>query len=412
MNTKNNSHVSILVLDDEMLMVKLLARMLANEGYTSVTTCGSGHAALDYIDRQPSPPDIILLDLNMPGMDGIEFLRHLEHRHYSGGIILVSGEDERMQQTAEKLVRAHQIKILGHLQKPATPAELSALLESWTPHAQGKVRGAAKTYGADEVRSAIDHGELVNYYQPKVAVATGQVAGVETLVRWQHPQDGLVMPSQFVDVAETHGLIDQLTRQVITQAIDQASAWRKAGLALRVAVNVSMSNLNSLDFADVVAEKTAASGLSAKDITLEVTESRLMEDPRAPLETITRLRLKRFRLSIDDFGTGHSTLVQLRDIPFDELKIDQSFVHGACDNKTVRAMFDASLGLARQLDIEAVAEGVEDRADWDFVRNSSCDLAQGYFIARPMPADEIPAWIDAWQGQLADLMAAPERGTS
>lgn len=404
----NKSNLKIMVLDDEQFMLKLLAYMLANQGYTHVTTCNSGQAALDHMDQQLSPPDIILLDLNMPEMDGIEFLRHLVHRHYAGSIILVSGEDERMQQSAEKLVRAHQIKILGHLKKPASPTKLAAMLENFTKGKPGSARVAAKAYSADELRAAIAQGELVNYYQPKVMVTTGRVTGVETLVRWQHPQDGLVMPNQFIQVAETHGLIDKLTRHVISQALDQASAWQKAGLSLRVAINVSMSNLASLDFADFVATATAASGVSAKDITLEVTESRLMEDPCAPLETITRLHLKRFRLSIDDFGTGHSTLAQLRDIPFDELKIDQSFVHGASDNKTIRAMFDASLGLARKLEIEAVAEGIEDRADWDFLRSTDCDLAQGYFIARPMPAPDLPAWISTWEAGLADLMASPD----
>ena len=122
-----------------------------------------------------------------------------------------------------------------------------------------------------------------------------------------------------------------------------------------------------------------------------------MHDQRVLLEILTRLRLKRFRLSIDDFGTGNSSLAQLRDIPFDELKIDQGFVHGAWANDTRRAIFDASLGLAKQLGMEVVAEGVEDHDDWDFLRRQRCDLAQGYFIARPMPAEELPAWMRAWK---------------
>jgi EAL domain-containing protein (putative c-di-GMP-specific phosphodiesterase class I) len=137
---------------------------------------------------------------------------------------------------------------------------------------------------------------------------------------------------------------------------------------------------------------------------LEVTESRLMEDQRVPLEILTRLHLKRFRLSIDDFGTGSSSLTQLRDIPFDELKIDQSFVHGVWGDTTQRAMFDASLGLAKQLNMESVAEGVEDRADWDFLRAGDCDVAQGYFIAKPMLAEHFPEWLADWEGRRLQLM--------
>jgi EAL domain-containing protein (putative c-di-GMP-specific phosphodiesterase class I) len=141
---------------------------------------------------------------------------------------------------------------------------------------------------------------------------------------------------------------------------------------------------------------------------LEVTESRLMHDQRIPLEILTRLHLKRFHLSIDDFGTGNSSLSQLRDIPFDELKIDKTFVHGAWANPTQRAIFDASVGLARQLKMESVAEGVEDRPDWDFLRQRGCDLAQGYFIAKPMPAQDLPAWLAAWDLRRSSLCASDE----
>jgi EAL domain-containing protein (putative c-di-GMP-specific phosphodiesterase class I) len=165
-----------------------------------------------------------------------------------------------------------------------------------------------------------------------------------------------------------------------------------------------MDNLASLDFADFVAAQVAAAGVSPQSVVLEVTESQLMRDARAPLEILTRLRLKRFKLSIDDFGTGHSSLAQLRDIPFDELKIDQSFVHGAWANDTLRALFDSSLSLAKQLGMETVAEGVEDRADWNFLRRTECDLAQGYFIARPMPAGDLSAWIQSWQKTSIDLI--------
>ena len=242
----------------------------------------------------------------------------------------------------------------------------------------------------------------MNYYQPKVAVANGRVVGVEALVRWRHPVDGLVFPDQFIGVAEAHGLIDALTRGVLHETLAQAKVWREAGLALRVAVNVSMDNLHDVEFANFIGEQTANAGVAVQDVVLEVTESRLMGDLRTPLDVLTRLRLKRFGLSIDDFGTGHSSLAQLRDLPFDELKIDRGFVHDAWKNATLGAIFNASLHLARQLGMEVVAEGVEDRDDWDFLRRSGCDLAQGYFIARPMPAADLPTWIDSWKQRLQD----------
>lgn len=403
-----NSAIRILVLDDESFILKLICRVLANLGFSRVTSFDSGRAALESFDSPNSPPDLILLDLNMPEMDGIEFVRHLVERHYTGSLILISGEDERMLLTAVKLVRAHQIPVLGHLHKPVKPEVLSALLEYWRPHSQDTSQATSKVYEADAVRTAINNSELVNYYQPKVLVSTGRVVGVETLVRWRHPVDGMVLPDQFIGVAETHGLIDDLTRVVMTGALAQTKVWKDAGLALRVAVNVSMDNLASLGFPDFVAGLAANAGVSPQEVVLEVTESRLMPDLRTPLEILTRLRLKRFRLSIDDFGTGHSSLSQLRDIPFDELKIDRGFVHCACSNERVRAIYNASLSLARQLGMEIVAEGVEDRDDWDYLRQTGCDLAQGYFIAKPMPAADLPGWMEAWQERLRGELATKD----
>lgn len=399
------SAIGILVLDDDLVMLRLISRMLSNLGFGNVATFDKAPAALSAMAAPGTSPRLILCDLNMPEMDGLEFIRELVAIRYTGSLILISGEDERVLQTAETLVRAHRIAILGHLRKPLVQSALATLLDKWSPAVPVRTRAASIAYGADELLAAIANGELVNHYQPKVHVATGQVIGVETLVRWQHPQAGMVYPDQFIGVAEEHGLIDELTRAVLTEALAQVRLWNDAGLALRVAVNVSMDNLGSLDFADFVADAAAKASVAPQNIVLEVTESRLMEDLRAPLEILTRLRLKRFRLSIDDFGTGHSSLSQLRDIPFDELKVDRGFVHGAGANPTVRAIFDASLGLARDLDMEIVAEGVEDRDDWEFLRAAGCDLAQGYFIAKPMAAAHIPAWIAAWPTRLSELQA-------
>ena len=393
----NNFAIKILVLDDEPFMLKLLGRMLANLGYASVSTCDNGRAALGVVDDPNESPSLVLLDINMPEMDGLEFVRHLVERQFNGSLILVSGEDERMQQAAEKLARAHKISVLGHLHKPVSPEGLAELIGKWEPQKQSKPRDSKKIYTADELRAAIANGELFNYYQPKVRTASGHVMGVEALVRWRHPVDGMVFPDQFIGVAEANGLIDDLTRVVLAGAFAQCRSWQQSGLMLQVAVNLSMDNLVSLGFVDEIVGLAAKAGVPPQMVGLEVTETRFMEDLRIPLEILSRLRLKRFRLSIDDFGIGNSSLAQLRDLPFDELKIDQSFVHGACANEKLQAMFDSSLGLAKQLGMEVVAEGVENQADWDFVSRRNCDIAQGYFIAKPMPAADLTAWIQSWQ---------------
>lgn len=394
--------IRILILDDDPFILKLLTRMLANLGFSSVDCSEDGTNALKLLDNVATRPDLILLDLNMPGMDGIEFVRHLVERGYSGSLILVSGEDERMLKTTEKLVQAHKIPILGYLQKPVQPEALRMQLMKMASSLSGqnKKENVPKIYDAETIKKAITTGELVNYYQPKVRVKTGEVAGVETLVRWHHPVDGVIYPSRFIGVAEQCGLIDLLTETVLKQAFAQAGIWQKLGCDLKVAVNVSMDNLASLDFQDTVVKLATEAGVLPGRIVLEITESQLMGDERISLEILTRLRLKRFHLSIDDFGTGHSSLAQLRDIPFDELKIDQGFVHRASEDETLRAIYDASLALAKQLDMEAVAEGVEDREDWELLRQTGCDLAQGNFIASPMLAEELGAWVKKWRDRI------------
>lgn len=394
----DKSAVKILLVDDDPFILKLHARTLTNLGYTSVTTCDGAARALELMDDAGALPELILLDLNMPDIDGVEFMRYLVKRGYAGSLILVSGEDERVLRAAEKLVHAHQITMLGHMRKPVTQEGLETLLQKWRPVVQGSSVSKKKIYTAEEVRIAIAGGELVCYFQPMVSLITGHVTGVESLVRWRHPQDGLVFPDQFIGIAETNGLIRDLTSVVIDASLAQVALWKSSsGLALHLAVNVSMDDLASLEFADYIAGQAAFAGVAPQDVTLEVTESRLMHDTKVSLEVLTRLRLKRFRVSIDDFGTGHSSLAQLRDVPFDELKIDRGFVHNACNDATVRAIFNTSTILAKQLNMSIVAEGVEDRADWDFVRRSGSHIAQGYFIAKPMPAHEVRDWIDDWE---------------
>jgi EAL domain-containing protein (putative c-di-GMP-specific phosphodiesterase class I) len=399
-----HAELRIMVLDDEPFMLRLLGRILHNLGFKSVVTVDNGMAALAQLTVQHTRPELILLDINMPHMDGVEFVRHLVERQYTGSLILVSGEDERVLQSVEKLVRAHQIKVLGRVSKPVTPERLATLIGDWSGHGTGAALPTRRTYLPSELEAAISQGELVNHYQPKVSLLSGALVGVESLVRWLHPVHGMVFPDQFIALAEQSGLIDRLTRTVLQNALLQASVWHKSGLALRVAVNFSMENLKDLTFLDYVLNLTGQAGVAPHSIVLEITESSLMQDQRVPLEILTRLRLHHFGLSIDDFGTGNSSLSQLRDIPFDELKIDQSFVHGACSNATQCAMVDASLGLAKQLRMESVAEGVEDRADWDFVRGRGCDVAQGYFIGRPMPAEDFPAWQADWETRRIQLL--------
>jgi EAL domain-containing protein (putative c-di-GMP-specific phosphodiesterase class I)/CheY-like chemotaxis protein len=393
--------LKILLIDDDPLQLKLLTRQFSRLGMTDVRGCVDPRLALGILDAAPTAFDVVCCDLQMPETDGVEIVRHLAEIGFRGGLALISGEDPRILRTAERLASSHGLHVLGALHKPAQIEQLVGVLAAAA--ARPAVREAMPAqYSPDEIRSAIANQEFVNYYQPKVAMADGSVVGVEVLVRWRHPRDGIVGPDRFIEIAEKHGLIDDLTHLVLSGpqgALNQARFWNDAGHPLQVSVNVSMVSLGDHRFPESIAAGLARAGVPPSQLILEVTESRMMGDPRTTLDILTRLRLKRIGLAIDDFGTGHSSLTQLRDAPFDELKIDRGFVHGASRQEDLRAILLPSLDMARQLGIKSVAEGVEDAADWHFLRSCGCDLGQGYFIGRPMPAGGISGWLAEWEAR-------------
>lgn len=396
----------VLAVDDEAFQLKLLGRQLATLGVEDVAVHQIGQAALRAIAAASPPVDLVFCDLQMPSMDGVEFVRHLGQLRFAGAVVLVSGEDGRILQTAERLARSHGLRVVGALAKPVRPDQLRAVVNTVRHGLAAVPQTTLRRYDAEAVREAIDLGHLVNHYQPKVELATGRVVGVETLVRWRHPRDGLVYPDQFISAAEEGGLIDDLTRAVLAGpqgALMQARRWADAGHPLQVAVNISMDSLTSHGFPDLVGDAVACAGLPPSRVVLEVTESRLMRNPVVALDVLTRLRLKRIGLSIDDFGTGHSSLAQLRDVPFDELKLDRGFVHGAHAREQLHVLIRGCIDIARQLGLKTVAEGVEDLQDLQHLKACGCDQAQGWLIAQPMPGAALLNWLAEWPGRRADL---------
>lgn len=399
--------MNMLIVDDDPLALKILTRQLASIGYQSVTACERVSDAKAMLDDGLPTVDLVFCDLQMPDVDGVEFVRHLAHIGFDGALVVVSGEDGRILHTAERLAQAHQIPVLGAFPKPVTVQQLRDVMVRFGTLRGSRALRERHPFSLKEFRRAIDERELINHYQPKVALGTGLLHGVEALVRWQHPRVGLVYPDQFVALAEEGKLIDALTERVLENALDQVRRWQDHGLAMHMAVNVSMDSLAALDFPDMVAQRVQRAGVGHSVLTLEVTESRLMKDMRSQLDTLARLRLKRIGLSIDDFGTGHSSLTQLRDVPFDELKLDSSFVTGCATDSDLTAIVSTTIAMARQLGLRTVAEGIETRSDWDFLRGLGCDLGQGYFVARPMPGDALVEWARGWEARRPDLTIPP-----
>ena len=410
------SALRVLLVDDDPWQLSLLGQQLKRLQVENIQTCLRNDHALALVSSAPESIDLIFCDLQMPDMDGVEFLRHLGQTNYAGALSLVSGEDDSILRAADRLARSRQFRLCGAFNKPIQSGQLHQALSTALaarPAARGQgSRAPGEEFSASDLSRAILKGELFNHYQPKVDFATGRWVGVETLVRWMHPELGIVYPDRFIPLAEEHGLIDQLTEHVLfgpKGAVEQARSWQDGGRSLHVAVNVSMENLKDPTFPDTLARRALRAGVDPSRLTIEVTESRMVSDAEAALDILTRLRLKRVGVSIDDFGTGHSSLRQLHDMPFDELKLDRSFVHGAHSDPTLKAILLPCLDMARQLGIRVVAEGVEDADDWRYLRELGCAQAQGYFVARPMVAPSLADWLARWACRPADEAAGPDQ---
>jgi diguanylate cyclase (GGDEF)-like protein len=244
-----------------------------------------------------------------------------------------------------------------------------------------------------ELRQAIEHDQLLLHYQPKINLRTKRVIGMEALVRWQHPQHGLIPPSEFIGPAERTGLIKPLTRWVLKEVHRQCDEWHHAGLNLPISVNLSVRNLQDPQLPDQVAELLRTCGVAPGWLEMEITESTIMGDPARAMETLTRLSKMGIRFSIDDFGTGYSSLGYLKRLPVHEIKIDKSFVMDMGENEDNAVIVISIINLARNLNLKVVAEGVESQEIWDRLADFGCDAAQGYYMSRPLPPAELTRWI-------------------
>jgi EAL domain-containing protein (putative c-di-GMP-specific phosphodiesterase class I) len=241
------------------------------------------------------------------------------------------------------------------------------------------------------LRSAIERSELNVVYQPKALLRDGRVIGAEALLRWQHPEHGFVPPDEFIQIAESTGLIRPLGLFVIGTAVRQAVAWREAGRQFGVAVNLSVRNLLDPDLLPFVAKLLHETQLPPALVTFELTEGHMMADPEHAIEILAQLGQTGVHLSVDDFGTGYSSLTYLKRLPIDEVKIDRSFVMNMAADPADAAIVESTVELAHSLNLSVVAEGIEDRAAWDHLASIGCDVAQGYFLGKPMPPAELLA---------------------
>jgi len=404
-----------LVVDDDLQVRRLVARQLQQLGIERVESATDGVDAIRTVAAANPPFDVVVCDLNMPREDGLVFMRRLAGRDRPPAVVLMSGGDAVVLDAARRLALERKLDILGVVCKPCTVAMLAAVLARFnadpSPPASKEVSPHPQLDVVDLAESL--RRELVEvWFQPQLDLTSHRILAVEALVRLRHDVHGLLLPGSFIATAEEHGLIVPLTTRVLEQAVTWCRAWQDAGLQLSVSVNLSAVGLHDLSYPDAVLDLCARRHIDPGRIVFELTESALAADSTTLLDILTRLRLKGFRLSIDDFGAGYASLEQLRALPFSELKVDRRFVQDAVHDARSRLVLSNSLDLATQLKLITVAEGVESEAELDLVTRLGCDVAQGYLIGKPMAASEVRAWIARRSPATTNEVRAARRSTA
>ena len=388
----------LLIIDDEPDISTLVAKVARTCNYEVKCTSDAGEFRTLHSEWRPTH---ISLDLHMPGTDGVEIIRYLAGEKSGAQILVMSGFDAKVVESARRLGAERGLTMAGALLKPLRVADLQKVLTSLKIDEQ-EIDDRA-------ILHAIENRELYMVYQPKVRVSEMSVTQFEALARWRHPTRGDVFPNEFIPIAERAGLINALTREVARIALQQVGAWRANGLMVNVAINISGKDLSDVSFADELNRLCNEYKVQPKWITLELTETVAAANAADAIDILTRLRLMGFNLSIDDFGTGYSSLTQLHRLPFSELKIDKEFVSDCATSDENRVIVRTIVDLAHNLSLSVVAEGAENKETVDHLTMLRCDYVQGYYFSKPLRSEDIAQWMENWakkQSRVSDSAAA------
>ena len=376
----------LLVIDDDPDMCALVAHAATAAGLEAT-------ASTDFEQFKAGltpDTDVVVIDLMMPKVDGIEVIRYLSDRGHRAEVVLISGFDKKVLNVASQLASTLGLDVRASLQKPLNVGQLrDVLAKRGDGRRQARAAAADSSDGrdVDSLRQALARNELLVHYQPQFRVKDRALAGYEALVRWQHPSLGLLPAAAFVQAFEASGLIEEMTWVVLRRVL--ADRRKRSGEAARVPVSVNMSALLLRDLAlpEKLHAVIAELGGQPQDIQLEITESGLLRELHTALDILARIRLKQIQLSIDDFGTGYAMMHQLRRIPARELKLDMAFVQSMLTDESADIILKKTLELAHDLDMSVVAEGVESAEQLARLAQYGCDVAQGYLLGRPAPLD-------------------------
>lgn len=397
------NHKTILIIDDDEVLARALRRHCEDLGWMARVRSDTGKlTASDF-----SAFDVVILDLMMPNLDGIEILRLLGDCEEKPALIPMSGLGTKLLNSATQLAQFHGIRVLGELHKPFKMDDLAELL----PDVEGPtVTAPAQAVAAEEhvftlgdIEQAIENHEFVVFFQPQVSLSDWRWVGVEALARWRHPRFGLLPPASFLPLVESSKLARSFTFEVLRQAVLGVKVLeREAQFQGKLSVNFPPAGIDVVTIPEQIEKLLTDLDFPNQRLTLEITETSLPQAVKVSLDVQARLALRGISLSIDDFGTGHSSLERLSDSPFSELKIDLMFVSRLEDNESARRIVENAINLGRNLNMAVAAEGVETQGQLRWLKNHGCQIAQGYYI---QPPEDVPLVL-SWAAQRLPELAS------
>ena len=381
----------VLIIDDDESVLKYMSLMVQQSGFEVVVSSTIKPNLLAGF----GPSDFVFVDMQMPGMDGIQVLEVLARHGVKSRIVPMSGSHAEVLETAERIAKRNGLSVAGFLTKPFRQTELRHILEE-TPSELKMPKGhrpLPSEINIEDVVFGLERGEFDTYLQPIVNLATRRTIGYEALARWQSEKFSLVSPDRFIGLAAQNGVLPRLTQQLANRALTYSAAMREQGLPWKVSLNLGIEDFVDSALPEKLATLVAQHSLPAHSLTVELTESSATQNETRLLEILARIRLKDIDLAIDDFGTSYSSLERLAWIPFTSLKLDMRFISEITASSTARIIVESAIKLAKRLKLSTVAEGIETEDQLVLLKSLGCDRGQGWLFAREIDDYSVKAWV-------------------
>jgi len=384
--------LSILVVDDSNVQRNHVINLCLAQTLTDVDGATDGADAVEKLQKKQY--DLVFIDLEMPIMDGVELSRRIAKDNLANAVIILSSKDPSLISSIGTMAESDGLTVLGTFQKPMQSSDLEASLKRISNEVKkSQSQTLYNRLCVDDINQGINEKQITLYYQPKLTCKGLLLKGVEALARWQHPTLGFISPVEFITAAEEFNVISELTHYLFEIALKQKVKWQQHGVNFHLAFNLSPLSLADDNLAENIAQQVAHYHIDPKDIVLEVTENAICGEISTAIETLAKLRLKGFKLAIDDYGTGFANAQQLSRVPATELKLDRILVDNVSTRPQQRAILKSTVNLSKDLGLTTVAEGVENFDDFKLVLDLGGDLVQGYYFAKPMNADDLTQWL-------------------